>query len=297
MDNAGNYHLYIYFRPNGVPCYVGIGRNKRWLDHLKKGSGNRHLKAIIALAGGTTPHVKIRDGMTKAQAIEAEIALIAAIGRKDLGTGPLVNLTDGGDGPSGFIVGEDVRRIIGQKSKEKWNDPATRARIIEAQNKGRATPEYRKKRSEISKANASNSDVRARSAETKRKTLLNPEIRKKISIATRNAMARPEIKCRMSEAQKKRFESPEARAKLGNNTRGRKLSLEHKQKIAAKHRGQKRSKEARAKMSAWQIGRKMSPETKKKLSVAKLGKPLSLEHRAKLSEAQKLRQARIRGHI
>jgi hypothetical protein len=36
--------------------------------------------------------------------------MIAVFGRKNLGTGILHNRSDGGDGPSGWVVSEETRR-------------------------------------------------------------------------------------------------------------------------------------------------------------------------------------------
>lgn len=97
------FYVYVLFRPNGIPCYVGKGKNARWIAHERAGCNhsNKHLARIIVNAGGALPKIKVREGLTEAEAIETEIALIAAIGRGNYG--PLVNLTNGGDGISGFI--------------------------------------------------------------------------------------------------------------------------------------------------------------------------------------------------
>jgi hypothetical protein len=57
---------------------------------------NKHLARIIKKAGGELPMVKVQEDLPSAEAFEMEIALIKAIGRGK--NGPLVNLTDGGDG-------------------------------------------------------------------------------------------------------------------------------------------------------------------------------------------------------
>jgi hypothetical protein len=54
------------------------------------------LARLVRDAGGELPVAIIRDKLTERQAFKYEIALIASIGRKPYG--PLLNLTDGGDG-------------------------------------------------------------------------------------------------------------------------------------------------------------------------------------------------------
>ena len=101
------YYIYVAFRPrDGSPCYVGKGQGKRWRMHLRK-SHNPWLRRIVAKANGDIPIVVIRSGLTEAEAFEIEIALIKAIGRKKDG-GPLVNMTDGGEGISGYRMRPEV---------------------------------------------------------------------------------------------------------------------------------------------------------------------------------------------
>jgi len=91
------YYVYVYFRLNGEPCYIGKGKEDRWLVHEKRCT-NKRLWRIIQKSGGELPKVIIRDCLTNDEAKEIEKAFIKALGRLDLGTGPLVNLTDGGEG-------------------------------------------------------------------------------------------------------------------------------------------------------------------------------------------------------
>lgn len=117
---GADHYIYCYFRPNGTPCYIGKGRNGRWKQHLTN-STNQHLRNIIAKAGGEIPHVKLHVGLTNAQATTYEIALIKAIGRKP--NGPLVNLTDGGEGAPGCVhsqatIAKRVAAIKGKKCSE-----------------------------------------------------------------------------------------------------------------------------------------------------------------------------------
>lgn len=129
------FYVYVIFRPDGTPCYVGKGSASRWRMH-DRWTCNPHLRSIFKNAGGDLPVVKIREGMTDAEALTTEIALIAAIGRKAHG-GPLVNLTDGGDGASGvrrsaeFIA---LKREAAIKQHQQMSDSerAERAERISA---------------------------------------------------------------------------------------------------------------------------------------------------------------------
>lgn len=125
MQPKNDYYVYVIFRPNGIPCYVGKGRGRR-AEHHALFSHNRHLKSIYNKAGGSLPLAKVREGLTDAEACETERAFIAAIGRKDLGKGPLVNFCDGGEGVSGHIKTAETRAKLSKSLKgnivrtEEW---------------------------------------------------------------------------------------------------------------------------------------------------------------------------------
>ncbi len=98
MNAKRIFYVYVVFRLSGIPCYIGKGCKGRWQRHFRK-SHNPHLANIIKAAGGELPVVIVRANLTAQEAFETEIALIAIIGRGC--NGPLVNETDGGDGPLG----------------------------------------------------------------------------------------------------------------------------------------------------------------------------------------------------
>ena len=104
IDFAPSFYVYMLFRLNGMPCYVGKGKGDRWKRHQgRTKNSNRHLGSIIDQAraiGKELPRIKVCENMTEDAAFELERLLIGCIGRSE--DGPLVNLTDGGDGPSGY---------------------------------------------------------------------------------------------------------------------------------------------------------------------------------------------------
>ena len=108
MRSQNEFYVYVIFRPNGIPCYVGKGKGQR-ADHHARFSHSKHLRNIFNKAGGKLPVVKVREGLTDAEACATEIAFIAAIGRIDLGTGPLVNLCEGGQGLAGHVKSAETR--------------------------------------------------------------------------------------------------------------------------------------------------------------------------------------------
>lgn len=110
----------------GEVFYIGKGKLKK-LDceplferAYEQASRNPHWKRIVAKHGLTV--VILARFETDAQAQSHERLLIAAHGRYDLGRGPLVNLTDGGDGWAGLLVTPETRRKRSEHAKKKRSD-------------------------------------------------------------------------------------------------------------------------------------------------------------------------------
>jgi hypothetical protein len=55
----------------------------------------------------------LKKNLTEEEAFKHEIYMIAILGRRDLRTGILLNLTDGGEGTSGWVMPETVKEKIG----------------------------------------------------------------------------------------------------------------------------------------------------------------------------------------
>lgn len=116
-----SYYVYLYLKPDGTPFYVGKGKGDRWKAHLveasKKATKDKNRLKINTikkiLKQGQEPIVKFVDtNISEDQAFELECFLISEIGRIDLGTGTLTNLTDGGEGQSGYVYSEERRKEL-----------------------------------------------------------------------------------------------------------------------------------------------------------------------------------------
>jgi hypothetical protein len=130
-----DFYVYVLFRPwDGSPCYIGKGHGSRWKHHEQMAASgkhyNKHLAHIVVKANGELPKVKIRQALTSAEACEIEIAFIKAIGRQIDG-GPLVNLTDGGDGKQNYVTPPETREKIRQSNIGKKHSDETRALMSE----------------------------------------------------------------------------------------------------------------------------------------------------------------------
>jgi hypothetical protein len=106
MDNV--FYTYAYLRKDGRPYYIGKGKGNRAYE--KKHSAYVPSKDRILI---------LKENLTEEEAFKHEIYMIAVFGRKDLETGILYNLTDGGEGPSGYVYNEEQRKKMSDMRKGK----------------------------------------------------------------------------------------------------------------------------------------------------------------------------------
>lgn len=155
------FYIYILFRPDGRPCYVGKGKKNRIGRHFEMARQgvhpNPHLGNIIRNAGGRLDHQIAASGLDEGAAHVEEMRVIAAIGREAHG-GPLVNQTDGGEGVSGYVPTAEERARSSARHKGNTYclghkaSPETREKQRQAKLGTKHSPETKAKRSAIMKA-------------------------------------------------------------------------------------------------------------------------------------------------
>ena len=144
--------------------YVGIGRDKKRPYEKRKGR-NKYWRNIVNKHGYTVEI--LHEDLSFDECKEIERELISIHGRKDLGTGILCNLTDGGDGVVGYIHSDVSKRNMSE-SKLNMSDE-TKRRMSDSKT-GEKNHFYGKTHSEETKRRMSEvSKGKKLSDETKRK--------------------------------------------------------------------------------------------------------------------------------
>lgn len=119
-DEREIFYTYIYYDPSrgNEPFYVGKGVNRRAWKHLTRKDklpfGNRLRKLK---RNDIMPIIGIYGGLNEELSYLLEIELISKFGRKDLGKGTLLNLTDGGEGGPGIKRTPEQNKINSESKK------------------------------------------------------------------------------------------------------------------------------------------------------------------------------------
>ena len=126
------YYVYAYLRKSDdTPYYIGKGKgNRAW--------NNKH---SVVVPKDKSKIKILAENLNEIDAFELEISLIEKYGRKDLGTGILRNMTNGGEGCSGRILTEELRNKISNTLKGRKIPTQTIAKRAETIKKlGKPSP-------------------------------------------------------------------------------------------------------------------------------------------------------------
>ena len=117
-ENCKNAYVYRHRRlDTNEIFYIGIGKTKNYKRAYRKDNRTTHWKNIVNKANYKVEI--IIENLSWKDACELEILLISEYGRKDLGLGTLVNMTNGGDGATNKIWTIESRKKMSISSTGK----------------------------------------------------------------------------------------------------------------------------------------------------------------------------------
>jgi hypothetical protein len=157
MSNTFYVYLLLDPRRDYLPFYVGKGKGDRANHHLKYESHaktNTFKKSVIQKIrrDGKEPKVMIwSDALSETQAFDMEKSLIERFGRRDLKTGILTNLSDGGYGNAGRKFTEEHRRKLSEAAKGRKHTDEAKAKMSKKRKGVLASEKTKQKLSEVKK--------------------------------------------------------------------------------------------------------------------------------------------------
>ena len=287
----GRFYLYRHVRNDlNQPFYIGIGKKK------EKKIGFRHNESEYRRA--YSPHSRsgfwyniakngyeveiMYESNSHEEIKQKEIEFVRLYGRRSLGNGPLVNLTDGGDGVLRMPISDETREKMRKSQLGKKQSPEQIAKRVEKLRGGhfnlgrKQSPEEKERRSKSMKGKI----ITQEHKDAMRKGAIN---RKKPPYFSE------EYRRKISEKSKSCIRTKEWCDNISNSQKGRIGCM----------KGKKHSEETKLKMSLAAKGKPKSEETKRKISIAKRGVknpykgnhgPLSEDHKLNISLALKGRK-------
>jgi group I intron endonuclease len=269
--------MIIYRVTNIINGKVYIGQTVKTLEmrkslhlsNLKKGSDLYFHRAIKKYGEENFKWEILCELDSKEKLDEMEKFLISIYKKEKCGC---YNMTDGGDGATGYKHTEENKKKISES------------------NKGRINPYKGRKRKPLS------DETKKKLSEAHKGKIISEETRKKISTANKGKKRSEESKKRISIGKKGIPKSKETKKKLSDANKGKKHTEESKQKMSKGHmgnipwnKGKKEcfSDEVKKKLSDSHRGFKHTEESKKKISESHKGKKFSDETKKKISDARK----------
>lgn len=207
------YYAYIHARPDTTDIsgvfYVGKGAGRRFRPSIRR---TKHHTHVVGKYGAENILVGKVDCSSEEIAHELERGLIKCLRRNGVN---LVNLTDGGEGSSGYVPSPESKAKIAEASKARWSDPEYRAKLSEVQKIAQSDPSLFTEKKRVASL---------RNAETARAALQNPEIkelaRRKNSEKSKALWSNPQYKRTMQEKHVALWDE-DRRGKMSAQTKGR----------------------------------------------------------------------------
>lgn len=183
------YYVYAYLRKkDGSPYYIGKGKDNRAFSK----------KHRVPVPKDNSRIVFLEKNLSEIGSLSLERRMIKWYGRKDLGTGILLNLTDGGETNYGYKPSEETKLKIGLANKGK-----------------KRTAEEKYANSQRQKGRILNSEWKEKINKAKVGRKVSKETREKLSHSNKGQTRSEEAKLKMKESALKRAPtSEETKAKM-----------------------------------------------------------------------------------
>ncbi len=268
--------VYAYFRPDsGEPFYIGKGTTRRARVHLNR-SHNSAVNRVIAKLrrSNLEPEVRVLFIGTDVECKCEEIRLIRHFGRRNLKQGPLLNMTDGGDGFLGKVFSRTELEALRTAAKRQWMDELSRSKKIEAIRRSWRHPTTRENRlkgavkggATLRRRFAAEPEARQRLSQQIKQAWTDPKFRERMSEATKTRMSNPETRLHLSAIIAQKFkEDPTYRERVSAGVRRRLSDPEFRERLLQACRDPSR----RAKISAAATGRQWPEYMKERFSQQK----------------------------
>jgi hypothetical protein len=165
------YYTYAYLREDRTPYYVGKGNSNRAYKRTRKELKSPKDKSRILI---------LKQNLTEEEAFKHEIYMIAVFGRKDLGTGILYNRTNGGEGSSGAIRSEELRKKISSSMKGRTFTKEHLDKISKKLKGRKLSEDHKKKNSEKLKGRKLSEETKKKMSESRIGRIVTEKTKQKI---------------------------------------------------------------------------------------------------------------------
>ena len=204
-----SHYVYIYYDPrNGDPIYVGLGVGKRAFIHWNQKAHNIFFERVLTKIRnlGMSPRIEfVALDLFKHEAALLESQLIELHGRRDIGSGTLLNLTNGGEGAKGYVWTEEQKSLASTRMSMNWKSKTSEELAVVCKNISNAAkismnrPEVKQK----AVARLSTPEAKSNAVKKLKEKLLTVESKEKKQRITAERWKNPEYAARISDSVKR----------------------------------------------------------------------------------------------
>lgn len=209
VQKEKDYYVYTHSTEERGIFYVGKGTKDRIKSIYRK--HNNHHTNIVNKYGAENIIVRSMLCRSEQRALELEVRLITALRNGGVN---LANLTNGGEGGSGYNHTEEAKLKIAVAMKGKLKSDETKIKMIESRKGRDISDECRKKMAASRKGYTHSDETKAKQSESAKGKRHSDETKAKLSAINIGKTMSDESRLKMSNAQKGKFVSDETRAKL-----------------------------------------------------------------------------------